>query len=251
MARILGLGWDVGGWMGSKQGIAACQFDTLSNEFKWVGQPQNEKIIDHNDWMPGKILQLLDPEASLDDFVVIVIAMDASLGFPIEYKKLVNNESTSIEKPSKDIFNPYAYRETERHIYKMFSKKPLSAPFDKLGNNATLAISYANHWTQNQNFNIHPQQGHKADSRVIIEVYPALIKSYELLHLQQKILALIPEVVQKNTDAYDAAICAILALLYAGNGEIIENITLSDPCINLEIAKEEGWIYYPMKRDVD
>ncbi len=249
MVKLLGLGWDVGGWMGTKQGIAACQFETHTNKFKWIGQPANKKIVDHNDWIPEKILQLLDPEASLDEFDVTVIAVDASLGFPIEYKKLVNYESTSVERPTKEIFNPYAYRETERHIYKMFGKKPLSAPFDKLGNNTTLAMSYANHWTQDQNFNVHPQQGTTVDSKTIIEVYPALIKNYDPIHIQEKILRMIPEVVKKNTDAYDAAICAIHALLYAGNGEIIKNITLSEPCINMEIAKEEGWIYYPVERD--
>ncbi|WP_221564865.1 DUF429 domain-containing protein [Alkalihalobacillus sp. TS-13] len=251
MAILLGIGWDVGGWMGTKQGIAACTFNTQSKELQWIGKPKNTKIIDHTLWTPQNIIHQLDHSVSIEDFDTTVLGIDASLGFPLEYKKLVNNERTSVEKPSKEIFNPYAYRETERHVYERFGKKPLSAPFDKLGNNATLAITYAMNWYHEQSFVIHPQQRWTRGDKVIIEVYPALIKSFKPSDIKNKILSLIPDNIPIHTDAYDAAICALLALLYAGNGEVLKNIFLKEPCIKLETATQEGWIYYPVVKVED
>ncbi len=244
MAKILGIGWDVGGWMGSKQGIAAATFDLDTQKFAWIGTPRNTNLKKHKHWTPESIVETLNPMISVEDFDEVTIGMDASLGFPISYKKLVNQEVQDIKVPSKEIQNPYAYRDTERHIFEKFGKKPLSAPFDKLGNNTTLALSFALKWYREEGFKMIPQQGDKSNKHVMIEVYPALVKTMEQTFIKEEILQLIPSEVNPRSDAYDAAICSILALLLKGNGRFIENVTLQDPCIPIETAKEEGWIYY-------
>ncbi|WP_261134073.1 hypothetical protein [Bacillus sp. Marseille-Q3570] len=74
-----------------------------------------------------------------------------------------------------------------------------------------------------------------------------MIKGFETSDVNNKILSLIPEEIPVHTDAYDAAICAFLALLYAGDGKVLKNVFLNEPCIKKETAVEEGWIYYPVE----
>jgi hypothetical protein len=63
------------------------------------------------------------------------------LGFPVAFSELLAQRSTPSFDPSgPEIENPLAYRETDRQIYRTFRKKPLSGSFDKLGNNATVAM---------------------------------------------------------------------------------------------------------------
>ncbi|WP_349407357.1 hypothetical protein [Pseudalkalibacillus sp. SCS-8] len=244
MAKRLGIGWDVGGWMGTKQGIAAAYFDSSTDTFSWIGQPRNTNIKHHKEWSPEGIIDALDSSVSLDDFEDIVVAIDASLGFPLKFQQLVNMSKSELDIPPKEIYNPFAYRETERHIFEKFNKKPLSATFDKLGNNTTLALSYALSWTANHDFKIIPQQGSNDESRSIIEVYPALIKESEQGFKKEGLLDLIPADLPKKSDAYDASICALLALLFKGNGDLIENVMLTHPPDEFPYVKEEGWIYY-------
>ena len=37
--RVIGIGWDVGGWMGNKQGVAAVAWKVGSEELEWLGTP--------------------------------------------------------------------------------------------------------------------------------------------------------------------------------------------------------------------
>jgi hypothetical protein len=244
MTKLLGIGWDVGGWMGSKQGIAAATYDLDSRHFEWIGLPRSTNIKSHQNWTPEEIVSALDSEVSIDTYEEVVIGIDASLGFPRDFKKLVNSETSDTKIPSKEIYNSFAYRETERHIYEKFEKKPLSATFDKLGNNTTLALAYALRWSSEGHYKVLPQQGSRTEPKAIIEVYPALVKSLEESFVKEEIINRIPASVPERSDAYDAAICTILALLFKGNGRFIENVTLNEPCINSDIAREEGWIYY-------
>lgn len=42
--RIIGIGWDVGGWMGDKQGLAVVQWDLGSDKLVWLGKPSQTTI---------------------------------------------------------------------------------------------------------------------------------------------------------------------------------------------------------------
>lgn len=141
-------------------------------------------------------------------------------------------------RPDSEIENLLAYRETEKHIHKKFGKKPLSSTFDKIGNNATVAISHVNNWIMEHGFIRQPS--HENGIKEIIEVYPALVK--ENGYLSQTFDEVIPNEVKRGTDAYDSAICALMGLKYYVGAELF-----GTPCVFKRVKEEyfsEGWIYY-------
>lgn len=111
----------------------------------------------------------------------------------------------SIDKPKREIDNFLAYRETERYIYKVFGKKPLSASFDKLGNNSTAAISHVRKWIQNFDFQLCPTNNEASYHKRIIEVYPALLKGAEFSGVLNRMKEKIPTSICDSSDAFDAA----------------------------------------------
>ncbi|MCV5480433.1 hypothetical protein OFN48_34325, partial [Escherichia coli] len=70
----------------------------------------------------------------------LALGIDAPLAFPRALRDLLNGQPHSCAVPEREIDNPYAYRDCERWLYQQYGKKPLSATFDRLGNNATLAL---------------------------------------------------------------------------------------------------------------
>ncbi len=241
MDSIISIGWDVGGWLGSKQGIAICKWDPHLDTIEWISP--NELSL------PAKELFTLDyifgllTNKSFHDFcgdAKIVISIDSPLGVPTEYLNLLNGKHIYCKKPSREIESRFAYRDTERHIFEVFGKKPLSAPFDKLGSNATVAISHVNMWCDKYGFSVHPFT--KDDnSKCIIEVYPALVKSSSGLS-SRRIIELLPHGLEKKPDAYDASICSILGIIYAASGCFRNFPKLVEPTDRNPM--NEGWIYY-------
>ena len=66
---------------------------------------------------------------------------------PLAFTELLARRSTPLIHPmDAELDNPLAYRETDRHIYRTFLKKPLSGSFHKLGNNATVAMVHINRY---------------------------------------------------------------------------------------------------------
>ena len=60
---------------------------------------------------------------------------------PLAFTELLaRRRELRLSKWGAELDNPLAYRETDRHIYRTFLKRPLSGSFDKLGNNATVAM---------------------------------------------------------------------------------------------------------------
>ena len=49
---MIGIGWDVGGWMGTNHGFAVCQWDKQNNSIEWVGSPNETSIPE------GRLLSL-------------------------------------------------------------------------------------------------------------------------------------------------------------------------------------------------
>ena len=70
----------------------------------------------------------------------LAVAIDAPLAFPNKFRNLLSGKALVQTVPVTEIENRLAYRDCERWVEKQFGKKPLSATFDKLGNNASLAI---------------------------------------------------------------------------------------------------------------
>ncbi|MFA9556785.1 DUF429 domain-containing protein [Evansella sp. AB-rgal1] len=245
--KVIGIGWDVGGWMGKNHGVAICQWTKDSNEISWLGEPTEVSLP------PGGLLTLRDLFAAvhsplqLEDVeggTLVVIGVDAPLGYPKEFIRLLNGGTPSVGRPEKEIHNPLAYRTTDIEIHRVFAKKPLSAVFDRIGNNATTAMVHARVWEQENNFKVYPfRDKAKSDNRIIVEVYPALLKEKRFGEVRGKFRQFMPPKTEAGTDAYDACICALFGVAFGTNGNLLP--TLKGPEAHQESdAREEGWIYY-------
>lgn len=172
MRPVLAVGWDVGGWHGSKQAVAVALFE--DDILCWQGRPTLFSIANlyHAGGSAIDLIRLVWPEAP-DDVLEryrVTIAVDAPLGFPKMFSQvLVSDDVPEIDASTFDE-NPLAFREGDRWVYRTFGKRPLSASFDKLGNNAVTAIIHARKWSQEQDFRIAPQHGPGPANCTIIEV---------------------------------------------------------------------------------
>jgi hypothetical protein len=225
--------------MGNKHGFALTRWTKGNKELEWLGKPKATKIPQESLFNPNSIIsQFLGIE---EDIILeetkIVIAIDAPLGLPIDYVKMINGQAIEANKPNREIDSLLAYRDTEREIYRVFGKKPLSATFDRLGNNCSVAISHISEWRKKYGYSVHPMTSGNNDDKVIIEVYPAIVKS-------EALKAMIPKNLSPKTDEYDAAICAIMGVSYGANGTFGKLPKLVEPPEDIESPKTEGWIYY-------
>jgi predicted nuclease with RNAse H fold len=259
MGTIIGIGWDVGGWMGGKHGLAVAVCNEKDAQIEWLGTtvfslPQDGVLTP--DFMIKSVLKHPNEKGATDidniDITKIIIGIDAPLGFPYTYKKMINGEFIFFNKPMREIENRLAYRDTERYIYEAFGKKPLSGTFDRLGNNSTVAIYYAQMWCRNYGYAIHPITETDDERKVIIEVYPGLVKSNQKGRALSPVLELIPEGVKEGTDEYDAVICALMAIAYGAEGRLSSLPKVVGPFGKwIESAKNEGWIYHLKKKEND
>lgn len=141
--------------------------------------------------------------------------------------------------PQREIDNPYAYRDCERWLHQQYGKKPLSATFDRLGNNATLALSML---PRLGGLQLVPRLQPRAE-RAVLEVYPALAKvAGKASPAREEIVASLPADVVAGTDCYDAALCALMALQYAAGGAVasLPDLVSAPP----DFPLDEGWVYH-------
>ncbi|WP_280770820.1 DUF429 domain-containing protein [Salipaludibacillus daqingensis] len=243
--KVIGIGWDVGGWMGNNHGVAICEWDRQSNKLRWKGRATETSLPDDSLMSIEQLTGTADSSFEfdkLDDDTVVVIGIDAPLGYPVPFNKLIDGGLPDMFKPSKEIYNPLAYRFTDKEIYRVFGKKPLSAVFDRIGNNATLAIFHARHWEREAEFKVYPfKEKDVTDNRIILEVYPALVKEKRFGEVHDHLKQFLPKDTMPGTDAYDACICAIYAVASQTNGAILPK--LAEAPKNNDV-KKEGWIYY-------
>jgi hypothetical protein len=168
---LLAAGWDLGGWIGPKQGVAVLRF---GNDMEWLGTATSFRLADPptDAGLPGLIRKAW-PEASAEVLAThrIVVGVDAPLGYPLAFTRLlVGDANIDVQTSAPEIDNPLAYRATDRWVYRTFGKKPLQATFDKLGNNATVA----RRWFRMHDIAVLPFEAASAEESAIIEVYPAL-----------------------------------------------------------------------------
>ena len=249
MDEQLAVGWDVGGWSGKKQAIAVLvQTDGV---WQWAGLP---KVF--------RLNSLSSSEATLVDFIRagwpdvpddvldryrVTVAIDAPLGFPFAFQKLVTRDVPDQLILGTHIDNALAFRATDRWVHRTYGKMPLSASFDKLGNNATVAISYTDLWKRQCNLATLPFQSGDDARHVAIEVYPALVKSPGKKECHLRFSEFMPDRVAAGTHEYDAAICAVLASAWL-NPRIDtagQPMSLVEPpsSITDNVLACEGWIY--------
>lgn len=102
---------------------------------------------------------------------------------------------------------------------------------------------HINKWMEKYNFSLQPVND-KGNNRDIIEVYPALLKVSKYSTADEPFKSILPDTVEEGTDAYNSALCAIMALANGAEDAVTELPKLIGPeKIDSEI-REEGWIYY-------
>jgi len=242
---VLALGWDVGGWVGRKQGVAVATFG--DHGLEWRGTAAF-RLADFPTpgWSLLDLLRMAWPEAPEDALENhrVVLAIDAPLGFPRAFKKLLETgEAPPFPPDAPEIQNPLAYRDCDRHIWQTFSKKPLSASFDKLGNNATLAMHHARRLARLHDARVLPFDPPDEAHHTILEVYPALSKVPKDTCCYPPIQRFLPADSVAATDECDACICALMALAFAMNGTRAELPPLVGPGGSCNVV-DEGWIYH-------
>lgn len=240
---MVGIGWDVGGWQGSRQAVAIARINAQEDEIEWLGVSDPFRIE------PGSAVDLQalvchatdrDDAESILDTNRVTVAIDAPLAFPRRFRSLVAGNGTPTSVPESEIRSPLAYRDCERWIWETFGKKPLSAPFGMLGNNSSLAMTFTAAMEE-RGFTLVPGEGVQPE-RSIIEVYPGLLKKERKATRPAvpEIEALLPDGLEAG-DPYDATICAVLALVHAGGGPAMGLPDLVGPPDRFEL--DEGWIF--------
>ncbi|UCZ54973.1 DUF429 domain-containing protein [Bacillus shivajii] len=245
--KVIGIGWDVGGWMGKNHGVAVCEWNCRTNTIQWRGKPAATSLAENSLTSLEKMVQVCDHEMNVNkdhEDTLIAIGIDAPLGYPREFTQLLQGEMPSVTKPKREIDNTLAYRATDQEIHRVFGKKPLSATFDRIGNNATVAMLHARLWEKDHGFKVYPISDQNVDdNRIMIEVYPALLKAKRFEEVFEPYREFMPAGTEVGTDAYDACICALYAIAFGTNGALLPN--LAHPPKHLkERVKEEGWVYY-------
>jgi len=195
----------------------------------------------------------------------VVTGIDAPLGWPAKLVRLVTGGAQQagpyLPKHGGEIENRLAYRYTDRVVYRRCRKKPLSAAFDKLGNNATRAITLCQLLRRNSSAVVVPQEEGHGRFVVICESYPALWKEGG-----ERDGSLIPSAVEGltgvgmpalGTDEGDAVLCALTAACYdnkmRGLGLGVPGLYMPDDELAMadcepqgaRLVREEGWIYLP------
>ena len=241
--EVIAIGWDVGGWLGKKQATAVARFH--NKKLEWLGV--SPAFAFDKKAAPG-FAELATPAVGdelagkLRKSSNIIIGVDAPLAFPRGFLSFLRNPGVAkVEIPESEINNPLAYRDCERWINETYGKKPLSASFDKLGNNATLALSTVAR-LRKDNFVLIPQKSSRAN-RGIIEVYPGLLKitKTRVARAIPEVAAHLPKHVRPGSDEYDACLCAIIAAVFRVGGKALGLPDVHQ--FSQKFARDEGWIY--------
>ncbi|MEJ6114491.1 DUF429 domain-containing protein [Aeromonas salmonicida] len=239
----IGIGWDVRGWQGNAQAVAVVGWQAREPRLHWFGVSPlfrlSSRVAPDLDALLRPALQ---DEMSLMQVLAcpqLALGIDAPLAFPRALGDLLAGRATECAVPQREIDNPYAYRDCERWLHRQYGKKPLSATFDRLGNNATLALSMLPRLGDLQ---LVPKLQSQAD-RAVLEVYPALAKvGGKASAVRAELQPHLPAELATGTDRYDAAICALMALQYAAKG----TVSLLPPLIQApaDMVLDEGWVYH-------
>ncbi|MGU5717381.1 DUF429 domain-containing protein [Aeromonas taiwanensis] len=239
----IGIGWDVRGWQGNAQAVAVVGWQAREQRLHWLGISPlfrlSSRVAPDLDALLRPALQ--DEMALMQVLACphLALGIDAPLAFPRALGELLVGKGGECAVPQREIDNPYAYRDCERWLYEQYGKKPLSATFDRLGNNATLALSMLPRLGDLQ---LVPKLAREAQ-RAVLEVYPALAKvGGKASAVRPELQPHLPASLVPGTDPYDAALCALMALQYAAGG----NVTLLPPLVPpaADLALDEGWVYH-------
>lgn len=242
------IGWDVGAWY-CDNGDSRDALVLLNDQGNLVGRPWRGNLRsyiahseDFTDWLqivlglcglePSTLSQAMLEEQS------VTIAIDTPLGFSNDFVALLTGEATS-KSLNKYCENTYLFRETELMLFQ-HGFRPLSAVQDKIGSQATKGLhflrkfgftsSQSGVWQLNQS-NQNQCQNHALES------YPTVLKTSALVAQYIEQLSSQTDFNSWHQDIQDAAYCAIAAMLYQQQPNIMATPTAD--------VTAEGWIYVP------
>jgi hypothetical protein len=239
---VIAIGWDVGGWRGTRQGLATVAW-SQEHGFTVYCVRRSQSLA-----KLAKAGQLED----FDQFVKIasggasaashrvVLAIDAPFGFPFAFRQLLAGATSRVNVARGILDNPYAFRRTDLRIKDRF-KMPLSASFDKLGNNATVAMHSLSIWRA-AGLRVLPFDEDDGESAIALEVYPAVAGPGQGLLPMWLDPLLSCSAAHPDMHQRDAVICAGLAMAYAQPG-LAGLPRLRGP--EDDLPEGEGWIYAP------
>lgn len=250
---VLAIGWDVGGWAGARHGFATIHYAggmaSVGVAREAVTLPPCNSFSHWVDWVTGhcgKSSDSTSAQAGTPPAERIVVGIDAPFGFPAAQGDLFQRRPAPLSDTGGFLENPYAFRATDRHIARHF-KRPLSASFDKLGNNATVAMHHLAAW--GNDVCVLPFEEDNGTRPVVLEVYPAILwhgpRSQPRRDEERPAwFQSLPEAgwPQRDDHVKDALVCAALALAYASPGDQ-QRPGLQRP--TFDVPAGEGWIYYP------
>ncbi len=238
------VGWDVGAWKCSAK-RESCDAIVWAKGEKDSSSPLCVKkfignifdAISFQNLSLDTFFESLEIELNYDDN--IYIAIDAALGWPLEFNNLINNLSGHNPNIKEISFeNKFLYRETERYVYKHTDSKilPKSVVGDRIGGHSAKAISFLKKCKAKHNnkgvWNIENDSGFKIN---IIETYPSVVKFFVKEYVVSKIFNFSKK---ERKDYIDAIYCMYIAYKYCND---IESLNLPKD----DICDSEGWIFFP------
>lgn len=269
--RAVYIGWDVGGWEGEADGVAALRWAD-EGFLRPAGRPVCLGLKSLLCSSRFSVDALLDCCGAAGPWERAVIGIDANLGWPLEFLELVSGSPTPGAQylpaaGEREIDNALAFRSCDRVIHRLCGKKPLSATFDRLGNNCTKAMVGCRLLAASDGAAIAVMAGAPGRATVV-EAYPALWKTGA-----RKASPLLPEAASAlagchlpapGSDEADALLCALTAACYDNQARSLGRplpalLFPEDPAVRdgdegeiRRRAEAEGWAFWPAaaaKRD--
>lgn len=228
------IGWDVGGWNCEKNQNSRDALVILDEVGVEVGQPWRGNLrkqinaADSAQNFLSHLFNLCGLEFAAFANLKAVIAIDAPLGFPIAFRKLLQSEIAHAEF-RLSASNEYLFRWTERRLAKE-GIQPLSAIKDMIGSQATKAMHVVGKFAP-----LTTDSGVWTDGRnlTVIETYPALCR-FRLGDEK-------PKLAGKESDIADARMCARVAWDFEKRFDSLEAPSETPP-------EGEGWIWAPRRK---
>lgn len=241
------IGWDVGAWNCEKNANSRDALVVLNQQGELVGRPWRGNLRDtiaaaasYTDLLctVAKLCQFDDNTKAAFTTQNVVMAIDTPLGFSSGLLQLLQGEAVATAFTAS-CDNPYLYRHTERELF-AHGFSPLSAVKDMIGSQATKGLHFLRKFgfTPNQSGVWQLNQSSQNQCQYhALESYPTVLKT--CISVQQYIqqLSSQTDLISWHQDIQDAAYCAIAALLYQQQPNIMATPT--------EDVSTEGWIYVP------
>jgi hypothetical protein len=244
------IGWDVGAWhcdsSRSQDALVVLSQNGVIGR-PWWGNLKHEIHKKDHPTFRSLIASLCGSSRIEKVEFEVVLAIDATLGFPTDFIELSSLDSYGRKGEAREVGedfqqNPYLFRYTERRLAEM-GFTPLSAVNHQIGSQATKALHLLRYYGfKIKELGVWSQTQEKVTA---IETYPVVCKTskkaIELKERFDKTLISdgnISKPLHQKKDEDDALWCAIIAKLFHEN-------QLEKPNKAREVSRQEGWIWVP------